>query len=254
MSSAWAEVRTSAGIPPKVTALPSGSGSKPRPLMTTRSPTGPLSGATSRISGRRPMMSSTGFAAAGAGLDDDLGLLTLGQRELGHHDAHRRPPWPPSIWRGDAADGAPRPGPRGARPGSGCSRRSSATSGSRTVTRGLRSTLTDTGCELPPLRRHDDRHAGRVAEPVRHHDHELGLGGGGHRGLLRSEEYGVAAGSARSCSPVRVAAWPDSTLGGFTAVSSGGTARRKNHHTAAPSTPRIATSAGNGENRNGRTS
>ena len=46
---------TSAGWPAKVTALASGSGRKPRPWSTTRSPTAPRRGLTSITSGSRPM-------------------------------------------------------------------------------------------------------------------------------------------------------------------------------------------------------
>ena len=46
---------TSAGCPAKVTAFWSGSGMKPRPVSTTRSPIAPNFGATSITSGSRPM-------------------------------------------------------------------------------------------------------------------------------------------------------------------------------------------------------
>ncbi len=46
---------TRAVWPANVTALASGSGRKPRPLRTTRSPTAPRGGLTSVTSGRRPM-------------------------------------------------------------------------------------------------------------------------------------------------------------------------------------------------------
>src|SRR5262249_8211934 len=62
VSSVGEALSTSVGRLPNVTTIRQGSGSKPRPRRTTRSPADPEEGESSNTMGRRPRSRSTGFA------------------------------------------------------------------------------------------------------------------------------------------------------------------------------------------------
>ncbi len=146
--------RTRAGSPPIVTSLPAGVGSNPRPLMVTRWPTGPVAGVTSATSGRWPRKSVTGravspLASSVKGTPCPSVNGTSGT-STATASAPRRPAslisarWPAIL---TATPVPPRffPTITTSPPGS-------ATSGSRRVTRGSRTTFRKSAFEAAPPR------------------------------------------------------------------------------------------------------